>query len=216
MTDVTRRGVVGRDDCRGGGRQTAVVGGAPAQAACRVAVVVLHDDLPQRLGLWAGPVARSVPVEAFQQPTGVVAGGEDPGLGPGGVLAQTDLTAVAAPPVLVDQAGQQVRSGAGHFFQHGTDGLGDQFQPGQVAHRGQDVGGVGALRGALAHESGLLQARECQIEKTVGAVVLGQALAEVGQHAVVEAGIVQLHGQGVLEIDAAADRFRCLTIRQAE
>ncbi|WP_274910904.1 hypothetical protein [Streptomyces sp. WZ-12] len=52
------------------------------------------------------------------------------------------------------------------------------------------MGGVGALRGALAHESGLLQARERQIEKTVGAVVLGETLAEVGQHAVVEAGIV--------------------------
>ncbi|MCX4702676.1 hypothetical protein OG252_42835 [Streptomyces sp. NBC_01352] len=28
-------------------------------------VVVLHDDLPQRLGLRAGPVARSLPVEVF-------------------------------------------------------------------------------------------------------------------------------------------------------
>lgn len=78
------------------------------------------------------------------------------------------------------------------------------------------MGGVGALRGALTHEPGLLQARERQIEKTVGAAVLGEALAEVGQHAVVKARIVQLHGQGVLEIDAAADRFRCLAVRQAE
>ncbi len=29
-------------------------------------------------------------------------------------------------------------------------------------------------------------------------------------------GIVQLHGQGVLEIDAAADRFRRLTVRQTD
>ncbi|MFF2514464.1 hypothetical protein [Streptomyces sp. NPDC058086] len=152
---------------------------------------------PQRLGLRAGTVTRFVPVEAFQQSAGVVAGGEDPGLGPGGVLAQTDQTAVAAPPVLVDQAGQQVCSSAGHFFQRGPDGLGDQFQPGQVAHGSQDVGGVGALRGALAHESGLLQARERQVEKTVGAAVLGEALTEVGQHAVVKPWIVQLHGQGV-------------------
>lgn len=87
-----------------------------------------------------------------------------------------------------------MRSGPGHLFQHGTDRLGDQFQPGQVTHRGQDVGGVGALSDALAHESGLLQARKRQIEDTVGAVVQGQAIAEVGQHAVVEAGIVQFHG----------------------
>jgi hypothetical protein len=105
-----------------------------------------------------------------------------------------------------------VRSGAGHFLQHGTDSLGDQLQPGQVTHRVQDMSGVSALRGALAHESGLLQTRERQIEKTVGAVALGEALAEVGQDAMVEAGIVQLHRQGVLEIDAAADRFRCSEI----
>ncbi len=67
---------------------------------------------------------------------------------------------------------------AGDFFQRGTDRLGDQFQPGQVAHRGQDVGGVGALRGAFAHESGLLQAGECEVEETVGAVALGEALSE--------------------------------------
>lgn len=105
---------------------------------------------------------------------------------------------------------------AGDFFQRGTDRLGDQFQPGQVAHRGQDVGGVGALRGALAYESGLLQAGERQIKKTVGAVILGEALAEIGQHTVVEAGIVQLHGQRVLEIDAAAHHFRRLPVRQTQ
>lgn len=31
-----------------------------------------------------------------------------------------------------------------------------------------------------------------------------------------EAGTIQLHGQGVLEIDPAAYRFRCLTVRQTE
>lgn len=72
---------------------------------------------------------------------------------------------------------------AGGFFQRGADGLGDQFQPGQAAYRGQGVGGVGALRGALAYESGLLQTREREVEETVGAVVLGDALAEVGRPA---------------------------------
>ncbi|MGW3174484.1 hypothetical protein [Streptomyces sp. NPDC001153] len=48
VADVARRGVVRGDDRRGGGRQPTVVGGAPAQAACRVAVVVLHDDLARR------------------------------------------------------------------------------------------------------------------------------------------------------------------------
>lgn len=31
-----------------------------------------------------------MPVEMFQEPDGVVAGGVDPGLGPGGVLAEAD------------------------------------------------------------------------------------------------------------------------------
>ena len=102
------------------------------------------------------------------------------------------------------------------FFQCGADRLGDQFQPGQVAHRGQDVGGVGALRGALAHEPGLLEAGQREVEEAVGAAALGETLAEVGQHAVVEAGIVQLHGHGVLEIDAAAHRLGRLPVRQTE
>ena len=77
-------------------------------------------------------------------------------------------------------------------------------------------GGVGALGGALAYESGLLQAGECQIEKSVGAVVLGKALTEVGWHTVVEAGLVQLRGERVREIDTAADRFRRLPVRQTQ
>lgn len=78
------------------------------------------------------------------------------------------------------------------------------------------MGGIGALRGALAYESGLLQTGECQIEKTVGAAIPDDSFAEVGQHAVVEARVVQLHGQGVLEIGTTADRFRCLPVRQTE
>lgn len=106
----------------------------------------------------------------LQQPDGVVAGGVDPGLGPGGVLAQPDRTAVAAPPVLVDQTDQQMPGGAGHFFERGPHRLDDQLQSSQVAHRGQDVGGVGALRAALAHQSGLLEPRQCEVPEAVGPV----------------------------------------------
>ena len=213
---IAGRRVVGRDDRDGRGRQPAVLHGAPAQAAGPVTVVVLNHDLPQGLDAGPGQAFRPVPPEVLDQPDGVVSGGEDPGLGAGGVLAQTDRAAVAAPPLLVDQAGQQVRSRAGQLFQRGADGLGDQFQPGQVAHCGQDVGGVRALGGALADETGLLQAREREVEETVGSAVLGETVAEVGQHAVVEAGIVQFHGQRVLEIDAAANRFGRLPVRQTE
>ena len=105
---------------------------------------------------------------------------------------------------------------AGHFFQHGTDRLGDQLQPGQVTHRGQDMRGIGALRGAFTHQSGVLHAGQGEIEEAVGAVALDETLAEVAQDTVMEAGIVQLQGQGVFEVDAAAHRLGGLPVGQTE
>lgn len=60
----------------------------------------------------------------------------------------------------------------------------------EVPHldRGQDVGGVGALCGALAYQAGLLEAGQGEVEEAVGAVALSETVAEVGRHAVVEAG----------------------------
>lgn len=200
--------VVGRDDRDGRGRQPAVLGGAPARAAGPVAVVVLHHDLPQGLDAGTGQAFRPVLPDVLDQPDGVASGGEDPGFEAGGVPAQTDQTAVAAPPLLVGQAGQQVRSCVGQLFQRGADGLGDQFQPGQVAHRGQDMGGVRALSSALADETGLFQAREREVEDAVGSAVLDETVAEVGQHAVMEAGFIQFHGRRVLEIGCGSDRHR--------
>lgn len=46
---------------------------------------------------------------------------------------------------------------------------------------------------------------KCEIEKAVGALALGGTVAEVGEHAVVEAGIVQLHGHRVREVAAVTD-----------
>src|SRR4051794_35221839 len=62
---------------------------------------------------WASFVVAGV----VATPAGVVAGGVDPGLGPGGVLAQPVRAAVAASPLLIDQAVQQVRGGQGEFLQ---------------------------------------------------------------------------------------------------
>lgn len=98
----------------------------------------------------------------------------------------------------------------------GPDGLGDQLQAGQVTHRGQNMGGVGALRGALAHQTGLLETGQRKVEEAVRPAFLDEPIAEVGQHAVMEAGVVQLHRVGVLEVDAAADRLGGLPVRQAE
>jgi hypothetical protein len=78
------------------------------------------------------------------------------------------------------------------------------------------LGRPGQGAAAFAHQPGILETDEREVEHTVGAVVLGEAVAEIGQHAVVEAGIVQLHGQRVFEVDAAADRLSGLPVRQVE
>lgn len=49
-----------------------------------------------------------------------------------------------------------------------------------------------------------------------GAIALGEAVTEVGQDTVVDAGIVQLQSQGVLEINAAAHRLGYLAVGQVE
>jgi hypothetical protein len=116
---------------------------APARAAGRVPVVILGHDLPQGLHLRPAQQAGVAVGQVLQQP---------PGVRPGVVqaLAQADWPAVAAAPVVIDQAVQDMAGGAGELLQCRADRLGDQLQAGQVAHRRQDVGGVSALGGALA------------------------------------------------------------------
>ena len=81
--------------------------------------------------------------------------------------------------------------GAGELFQGCSHRLGDQLQAGQVPHGGQDVGGVGALGGAVADQPGLFQPGQGQVKEPVGPAVLQQPAAEIAQHAVVEARIVR-------------------------
>lgn len=64
-----------------------------------------------------------------------------------------------------------MRGCGGDFFECGADRLGDQLQAGQIAHRGQDVGGVGAQSGALGDEAGLLETGQREVEEAVSTVV---------------------------------------------
>jgi hypothetical protein len=66
------------------------------------------------------------------------------------------------------------------------------------------VGGVGALGAAALEQAGPPDPGEREAQQPVGAVALGEPVAEVGQDAVVEAGVFQLQAEGVLEVDAAA------------
>ncbi|MFJ2746231.1 hypothetical protein ACIO3O_41960 [Streptomyces sp. NPDC087440] len=75
------------------------------------------------------------------------------------------------------------------MFQRGPDRLKDQLQAGQLASGGQDVGGVGALFAPLLDQSGRRKPCHGQVEQLVGAILLGEPVAEVAQHTVVETGM---------------------------
>jgi hypothetical protein len=152
----------------------------------------------------------------LRQPAGVRPCLVYPGLGPGRVLAQAGRPAVAAAPVVARQAGQRVPGGAGELLQGRAHRLGDQLQAGQVPHRRQDVGGVGALAGPLTDQPGFLQPGQGQVQEPVRPPLLQQPLAEVTQHAVMEARIVEIEAERVVEVDPAPHRLGSVTVGQIE
>jgi len=108
--------VVGGHDADGRRRQAGVgLIIAPAQAPGGVPVVVLNQDLPQGLHPGAEQQARVAGGQVLEKPAGIRPGIVDPGLRPGRVLAEADRAAVAAAPVVIDQAFQRVAGSAGEF-----------------------------------------------------------------------------------------------------
>ena len=179
-------------------------------------MVVLEEDLPQGLHPGAGQQVRVAGGQVIQQPAGIRPGLVHPGLRPGGVLAEAGRAAVAAAPVVTGQAFQRVPGGAGELLQGGAHRLGDQLQAGQVPHRRPDVGGVGALGSTLADQPGLLQPGQGQVKEPARPPVLQQPVPEAAQHAVMEAGIVKVKAERVLEIDPAPHRLGGIAVRQIE
>jgi len=57
-----------------------------------------------------------------------------------------------------------MRGGGCDLFQRSAHRFGDQFQPGQIAHRGQHMGGLGALGAAFAHQPCLFEADQCEVK----------------------------------------------------
>ncbi|GAA2155661.1 hypothetical protein GCM10009760_55780 [Kitasatospora kazusensis] len=152
--------------------------------------------------------------DAAEEFDGVVAGLFQAGGRMAGLADQADLPPVTQGPVLVHQALQKIGAVAGGLLQGGADRFQDQLQTGQFPHGGQHIGRVGPLPATRLDQAGLLQPGQHEIEEGVGPAVLGETLAEVGQHTVVEAGIVQLQAEGVLDVDAAAHRLGRLTVGQ--
>lgn len=118
------------------------------------------------------------------------------GDGVAGLAAHAHRAAVAFAPLGGDQTVQEMRGGAGDFLHGGVDRFQHQPQIGQFTGRGQDVGAVGALAAPGLDQPGGHQAFQGQIEELVGTVVLGEAVAEVAQDAVVEVRVVLFECEG--------------------
>lgn len=76
------------------------------------------------------------------------------------------------------------------------------------------MGGVGALLAAPLEQASPPDPGQREAQQPVGAVAFGEPVPEVGQDAVVEAGVFQFQSEGVLEVDAAANRLGGLAVRQ--
>nr|WP_245550875.1 hypothetical protein [Nocardia niigatensis] len=78
------------------------------------------------------------------------------------------------------------------------------------------MGGVGARGGAFAHQPGLGESGQSEIEQPVGAVTFGEPMAEIAEHTVMEPGVVQLQTERVLEVDATTHGLGRLPVGQVQ
>jgi hypothetical protein len=147
---------------------------------------------------------------------GVRSGLLEAGDGVAGLAGQADRPAVSGGPAGVHQVVEDVGGVPGGFLQRGADCFKDQFQAGEFPGGGQDLGGIGPLPPTFLDHPRVTYPVQSQGQKLVGAVVLAQAVTEVREHAVVETGVVQVHGQGVLEVDPTPHRLGCLPIGEIE
>ncbi|WSV26974.1 hypothetical protein OG331_04580 [Streptomyces sp. NBC_01017] len=112
----------------------------------------------------------------------------------------------------VDCLGEPGGGGHRQCLQGRPHALAGQLGAVQVPDRADDVGGVGALPAAGGHQPGLLAVLQQPVENRALQAVLGQPRPEPGQHAVVEAGVRQLHPEGVFPVDRAYRHRRRLPV----
>ena len=92
----------------------------------------------------------------------------------------------------------------------GAQRLGQQFDPVQLAHGGEDVRAVGAASPSRLEQAALAR----RVQQTLGGVPTQQPAAELAQHAVVEARVGQVEGEQVLPVNARPDRLGRLPVAQ--
>ncbi|MFF1917694.1 hypothetical protein ACFVYE_40350 [Streptomyces sp. NPDC058239] len=93
-------------------------------------------------------------------------------------------------PVGGDRGRQPCRGGCGQGFQRRAQGLADELHPVQRPHRGQDMGGVGALPTARAQQSELGAPGQDQVQDALLQSVPDQSGAEVTQDGEIEPRVI--------------------------
>ena len=176
-------------------------------------------DRPQRRDRRQGRQRRrcSRGVQRSEELKAVVADLAGIGLARGCGLGQPeilDAAAVAFIPGGRGEGAQPIGLGRGDRVEGGAQRLAQELEPVQLAHGGEDVGGIGALPAA-----GLEQAvGAARLEHPLQQALLGaageQAAAEVAQKAEVEAGVAQLQVEQILPVDARPHRLGGLAIAQ--
>jgi hypothetical protein len=150
-------------------------------------------------------------------------GGQEP-FHPGQLLAGhvglghvVGLDAPAVPPVPLrrGQRPEPVGRHHGQFVQGGPQRLADPLEPVEDAHRGQDMGRVGALPAPRSDQSEIPASVQEGVQELLSGLAVDQSGAELAQDGVIEAGIGQFQAEGVLPVDAAADGVGGLAVGEA-
>lgn len=214
---VARLCVIGGSDALARGRQLS--GRDPPERAVFTSAVVLSPDLPQHIDLLEpGQVRRRVGgIEQGEQqhPVRTDALREREPLRI--VLRQLvllDPVAVARLPPGGKACGEPQRRRRGEGVQRTAQRLADEFEPVDVAHRGEHVRGICALPAAGHQETGFAQPTQQQVENQILAAA-DQPRPELGEHREIEAAIIQFEREGVLPVDPCAYGVRRLTVGQA-
>ncbi len=159
----------------------------------------------------AQPGRRGTVVDRLQQRVPVAGVGDrqllPPGLGgrrvPGGHRGAVAAGEIGhADPLL-----QPVRVRRGQRLQRGPHGFPGQFQPVQRRHRGDHVGGIGALLAARLDQPLRCQACQQRIKHHLLQAGPGHLAPELGQHRMVKARIINGQPEQVLPVQPHPDRI---------
>ena len=116
-----------------------------------------------------------------------------------------DATAVSVVPLGLRKHPDPVGGLGGEHVQGGSDRLGGQFQPVELADVGGDVGRVCPLSAPTRQEATVSAGIEDAVEEHVLGAAMDEPCPELAEHTRVETGVVEREPEEALPVDPAAD-----------